>query len=211
MRYGVWFRQGKIYLNSSSSLIPIILADCHSTPIGGHFGYNKTLGRLKATYCWSGMHKALKEFLRHYETCQCYKTDSMAPTSLLQPLPVPNRIWTEISMDFFEGLPSSHGNSVIMVVVNRLSKYGHFMALKHPFSAITMAQAFIDHVVLLHRNPVSIVSDRDKVFLSTFWRTLFQLHGTALRMSSSYHPQMDGQMEVMNQVLFYRGATTPIG
>ncbi|KAL5830967.1 hypothetical protein ACOSQ4_016321 [Xanthoceras sorbifolium] len=104
-------------------------------------------------------------------------------------------------MDFIERLPSSHGYSVIIVVMDRLSKYAHFIPLKHPFSASTVAKAFFDQVVKLHDVPKTIVSDRDKVFVSSFWKSLFQMQGTTLRMSSSYHPQTDGQTEVVNQTL----------
>ena len=104
-------------------------------------------------------------------------------------------------MDFIEGLPSSNGYTVIMVVVDRLTKYAHFVALKHPFSAVSVAKEFVANVVRLHRIPTSIVSDRDKVFISAFWRTLYNLQGTKLCMSSSYHPQSDGQTEVVNRTL----------
>ena len=104
-------------------------------------------------------------------------------------------------MGFIEGLPSSNGYTVIMVVVDRLSKYAHFVALKHPYTAITIAKAFVANVVRLHGIPTAIVSDRDKVFVSSFWQALFQLQGTKLRMSSSYHPQTDGQIEVVNRTL----------
>jgi hypothetical protein len=125
----------------------------------------------------------------------------MKPSGLLQPLPIPTRIWTDISMDFIEGLPSSNGYSVIMVVVDRLIKYAYFVALKHLFFAATVAKAFITNVVRLHGIPTSIVSDRDKMFLSSFWQALFQLQGTQLCMSSSYHPQSDAQTKVMNRIL----------
>lgn len=104
-------------------------------------------------------------------------------------------------MDFIEGLLLLNGSSVIMVVIDRLTKYAHFVALKHPYTAITVAKAFIANVVRLHGIPTSIVSDQDKVFISSFWQTLFQLHGTKLCMSSSYHPQTDGQTEVVNCTL----------
>ena len=104
-------------------------------------------------------------------------------------------------MDFIEGLPSSNGYTVIMVVVDRLTKYAHFVPLKYPFTAVIVAKAFVNNVVCLHAIPTSIISDRDKVFISLFWRTLFQLQGTKLCMSSSYHPQSDGQTEVVNRTL----------
>jgi IS30 family transposase len=125
----------------------------------------------------------------------------MKPAGLLQPLPIPTRIWIDISMDFIESLPISNGHSVIMVVVDRLFKYAHFIPLKHPFTVASVAKTFVANVVCLHVIPTSIVSDRDKVFISSFWQTLFQLLGMQLYMSSSYHPQTDGQTEVVNRVL----------
>ena len=125
----------------------------------------------------------------------------MQLAGLLQPLPIPTQIWTDVSMDFIEGLPSSNGYTVIMVVVDRLTKYAHFVSLKHPFSTVSVAKEFVANVVRLHGIPTSIVSDWDKVFISAFWRTLFNLQGTKLCMSSSYHPQSDGQTEVVNRTL----------
>ena len=143
----------------------------------------------------------MKKFLQHCEICQRFKHDSMQPAGLLQPLPIPDSVWSDISMDFVERLPVSQGISVVMVVVDRLSKYAHFTALKHPFTALSIAKAFVKNIVHLHGIPTSIVSDRDRIFLISFWRSLFQLQGTQLKMSSSYHPQMDGQREVINRVL----------
>ena len=104
-------------------------------------------------------------------------------------------------MDFIDGLPSSQGYTVIMVVVDRLSKYAHFVPLKHPYTALSVSKAFIWEVVRLHGVLVSIVSDRDRIFISAFWKNLFQLQGSKLCMSSSYHPQSDGQSEVVNRTV----------
>lgn len=167
----------------------------------GHFGYHKTLAGIKRSFLWPNMRRTVKEFLRYCDICQRYKVDNMRPAGLLQPLPIPKHMWTDVSMDFIEGLLSSNGYTVIMVVVDRLTKYAHFVPLKHPFTAIIVAKAFVSDVVHLHGIPTSIVSDRDKVFISSFWRTLFQLKGTKLCMSSSYHPQSDDQTEVVNRTL----------
>ena len=147
------------------------------------------------------MWQHMKEFLQQCDVCQRFKTDCMQLAGLLQPLPIPTQIWTDVSMDFIEGLPSSNGYTIIMVVVDRLTKYAHFVALKHPFSTVSVAKEFVANVVRLHGIPTFIVSDWDKVFISAFWRTLFNLQGTKLCMSSSYHPQSDGQTEVVNRTL----------
>ena len=104
-------------------------------------------------------------------------------------------------MDFLESLSNSKGMTVIWVVVDRLSKYAHFMALAHPYTAATLAQVFLDNIYKLHGLLSSIVSDRDKIFVSHFWQELFKLLGTQLKLSTSYHPQTDGQTEVVNRSL----------
>ena len=143
----------------------------------------------------------IRRFVAECDVCQQNKFETIAPPGLLQLLPLPQRIWSDISMDFIVGLPNCKGKSVIMVIVDRLSKYSHFIALAHPYNASMVAQLFIEHVFRLHGMPNSIVSDTDPVFISSFWREFFKLQGSKLCMSSGYHPQTDGQTEVMNRCL----------
>ena len=104
-------------------------------------------------------------------------------------------------MDFVEGFPKVGCKSVVLTVVDRFSKMVHFVPLGHPYTALTVAQAFFDNIVKLHGFPTSIVSDRDPVFTSGLWTELFKLAGVKLRLSSAFRPQTDGQSEVANRVL----------
>ncbi|GJV37156.1 retrotransposon-related protein [Tanacetum coccineum] len=147
------------------------------------------------------MSKDVKSFVRKCDVCQRNKPNLEAYPGALQPLPIPTRVWQDVSMDFVDGLPTSQGKTIILVIVDRLTKYAHFMALSHPYTAMQVAQLFLDHVYKLHGMPKTIVSDRDKVFLSLFWKSLFKSLKTELHMSTAYHPQSDGQTEVVNRCL----------
>ncbi|KAL8118331.1 hypothetical protein AgCh_016023 [Apium graveolens] len=191
--------KGRVVLPKDSVLLNKFLQDYHDSPMGGHSGDLKTYQRLAANWYWPGMRKQVATYVKACLTCQQSKTSSLSPAGLLQPLPLPDKVWEDLSMDFIEGLPKSNGADAILVVVDRLSKYAHFISLKHPFSAPTVAAIFIREVVRLHGFPSTIVSDRDKVFMSLFWKELFQLHGTKFCHSTAYHPQSDGQTEVVNK------------
>jgi hypothetical protein len=104
---------------------------------------------------------------------------------------VPKGACQVISMDFIEGLPKLRSTNCILVVVDKFSKYNHFIPLLHPFTAISVAQTFMDLVYKLHGMPLAIISNRERVFTSAFWQELFKLTQVKLQMSSSYHPQSD--------------------
>ena len=104
-------------------------------------------------------------------------------------------------MDFITNLPFSHGYSTILVVVEKLSKFAHFIALKATFNSKIVEDAFIANIVKMHGFPKTIFSDRDRVFISSFWQQLFKVQGTTLAMSSAYHPQSDDQTKVLSKTL----------
>ena len=141
----------------------------------------------------------MEQFVKQCQVCQQAKHLNTHTPGLLQPLPIPQGVWQDISLDFVEGLPKYEGFEVILVVVDRFTKYAHFFALKHPYSALTVARVLYDGVVKLHGLPQTMVSDRDKVFTSNVWTEMFKLVGVKLLFSTAYHPQMDGQTERVNR------------
>ena len=193
--------QERLLIPHESGLIPTLLQEFHATPIVGHYGIKATLTRLSANFYWPGMHSDVKEFVLKCAICQYNKYNTHNPYGLLQPLAVPTLVWDEISMDFITNLPSSHNKTIICVVADRLTKFAHFVALPTAVTAASLAQTFLIEIHRLHGTPKTIVSDRDRVFVSKFWRELFKQLGTTLAFSSSYHPQTDGQTEVLNRCL----------
>ncbi|WVZ78975.1 hypothetical protein U9M48_026610 [Paspalum notatum var. saurae] len=191
----------KVWLGNNSAIQTKIIAALHSTPIGGHSGINTTYYRVKKLFAWKGLKSHVESFVKQCSVCQQAKHSLTHPAGLLQPLPIPNGAWQDISMDFIEGLPKSEGFNAILVVVDRFTKFAHFIAIKHPYTAQVIARCILDNVVRLHGLPKSIVSDRDPVFVSHFWQELFRLYDAKLNLSTAYHPQTDGQTERVNQSL----------
>jgi hypothetical protein len=156
---------------------------------------------VKHSFFWDGMKHDIHNFVAECDVCQCNKGETVNLSGTLQPLPIPPAIWKDISMDFITGLPKSANKSVIMMVVDLLSMYAHFCALEHPFTTSTVAQIFMDQVFKLHGMSHSIIFYRDPTFTSNFWQELFKIQGIELHLSTTYHPQTDGQTEVVNKCL----------
>ncbi len=200
-KQGVLRYKGRICVGSSGNLREKLIKHFHHSTTGGHSGVLHTYQRAKGHFHWKGTRKQIEEQIRHCEICAQNKVDNQAYPGLLQPLPIPQQIWEDLSMDFLEALPNSEGKDTILVVVDRFNKYSHFLPLRHPFTAKEVAKIFLDTVYKLHGCPKSIVTDRDKVFTSLFWKELFNLLGVQLKMSTSYHPETDGQTERVNRCL----------
>ncbi|GJW41347.1 reverse transcriptase domain-containing protein [Tanacetum coccineum] len=194
-------RKGMIVVGQDADLRRELLQYFHEGSIGGYSGIKVTSHKLCSLFYWKGMRKQVKKFVRECLVCQKCKPGLSAYPGLLQPLPIPQTIWSQFSIDFIEGLLKPEGKDVIMVVVERLSKYAHFIGLSHPFTVAHIAQVFLDLVYKPHGLPESIVLDRDKIFISAFWNELFKALKVKLLTSTAYHPQKNGQTEVVNRYL----------
>ncbi|VFQ93503.1 unnamed protein product [Cuscuta campestris] len=198
---GILYYKRRLYISPSSPLRNQILHEFHGTPVAGHQGVDRTFRRIADVFYWPGLRREVRAFVASCPACQATKYSTRKPAGLLQPLPIPEQVWDSASMDFVTGLPPSRGFSAIMVVVDRLSKYTHFGPLAAGFDAPKATQLFVDIVVKHHGFPGDIISDRDPIFLSLFWRELLRLSGSSLKYSTAYHPQTDGQTEVVNRTL----------
>jgi len=118
-----------------------------------------------------------------------------------KPIDVPMKLWTSISMDFIVGLPKSEGYTKIWVIVDRFSKMAHFMPLKTEEHIKELALIFLKEIWPLHELPETIISNRDTQFTSKFWMSLMQLLQVKLNVSTSFHPETDGQTSRVNQTL----------
>jgi hypothetical protein len=190
---GIIKKGSRIWVGANSALQTKIITALHGSAVGGHSGSQGIYKRVKLAFAWKGLKQDVDNFVRQCRICQQAKHNQQYPAGLLQPLPVPRGPWQGISMDFIEGLPISDHCSVIVVVVDRLTKYAHFFPTKHPYTAQSIAQLFLDNVVKHHGMPQTVVTDRDPIFLSRFWKELFKLYEVKLSMSTAYHPQIDGQ------------------
>lgn len=191
----------RVVIPPGSLLIRQLLHEYHDKTLVGHSGVLRTFKRLSHHFYCPSIHRSVVEYISRCDTCQRAKSQTMSPAGLLQPLPVPEHLWEDISLDFVGGLPRSGAFTSIWVVVDRLSKSAHLIPLSHPYTSSIVASQFIANIVKLHGMPRTIVSDRDLIFLSHFWKDLWRLSGTTLKMSTAYQPQTDGQTEVVNRCI----------
>jgi hypothetical protein len=195
---GLLLHGSRVFLPSTYMLLPQVIQSANNV----HEVIQKTLQRLRVDFYLEHNHAIVHDYVRAYTACQQNKTKSLHTTSLLQLLGVPTQVWADITLDIIKGLPRVHGKSVIMTVVDRCSKYDHFIGLGHPYTASSVARAFFAEIIrLLMGFPTSIVSDHAPVFTGAVWRALFKLAGVKHRMSTTFHPQIDGQSEATNKTI----------
>ncbi|CAI7781811.1 unnamed protein product [Closterium sp. NIES-54] len=192
----------RIRVPAYSLLRELLLQEAHDGVTSGHFRVEKTRQQLQRYYYWPELLTDVQHHVGSCPTCQVMKSSQKRRAGQLQPIPLPERAWQQVTMDFVTGLSSNPGdNDAVMVVVDRLTKMAHFAACKKSISAEETARLFIAAVVRLHGIPAAIISDCDTKFTSNFWKNLWEQFRTRLQFSSSYHPETDGQMEWTNQTM----------
>jgi hypothetical protein len=174
----LWYRN-IVYVPNSLELRRAILKEMHNVPYARHTGYQKIISAVETQYYWPGMKQEIVEYIAKCLECQRVKVELRHPTGLLQPLPILECKWEVVTMDFITGLPRTNKqHDSIMVVVDKLTKAGHFIPLKTTHKATNFVDIYMREVARLHGIPKTIVSERDPKFTSKFWKGLFKGFGT---------------------------------
>lgn len=200
------YSDGVLRLSTGELCVPrtfvrVVSSMAHDSPTSGHFAVSKTLQRLSNLF-WKKKTKDMHKYVRGCLACQQAKIFNQKPTTAPMVLEPPSRRYGSISMDFVLSLPVlKNGNDTILTFVDRFSKRPHFIPCKSNITAVDVARLFDDHVFRLHGLPDSIVSDRDPLFTSKFWKELLKILKVQLKMGTANHPQTDGQSEVMNRIV----------
>jgi hypothetical protein len=177
--------------------------EAHYSRVAGHFGVEKTVVVLQKHFYWPKLRQDVNKYIRSCTACAISKP-TIKKQGLYTPLPIPEKPWESISMDYMSGLSSTkQGNDCVFVVVDRFSKMAILTACKKNVTVADTAKLFFERVWVHFGIPQTIISDRDNRFLNTFWSSLWSLLDTKLTKSTAFHPQTDGQTEVVNQMIVH--------
>jgi len=156
---------------------------------------------IRREYTWPGLWTFIKDYVRSCTSCARAKTLRHRPYGLLKQLPILEKPWNSISMDFIEQLPSSTNFTAILVVVDRLSKQAIFIPTHDTITSPELAKLFLLHVFSKHGVPTHVTSDHGTEFVSHFFQSLGKALNMCLHFTSGYHPEGNGQTEQSNQTL----------
>ncbi|CAN6704774.1 unnamed protein product [Malus baccata var. baccata] len=209
-----------MYVPNNEELKKEILDEAHCSAYAMHPGGTKMYHTIRPFYYWPGMKREIADYVSRCIICQQVKAERKKPFGRMQPFPVPQWKWENITMDFVYKLPCTrNGFDGIWVIVDRLTKSAHFIPVREKYPLNKLAKLFIIKIVKYHGVPVNVISDRDPRFTSKFWVAFQEALGTQLLYSTAYHPQTDGQSErtiqtledmLRSSALYGRACRTPL-
>lgn len=197
----MWTTGGQVYVPNDRAIQLKLIREAHDA--AGHQASKKTRLRLQQVCWWATMRRDVEDYCQSCVGCAATKHSPQLPAGKLQPLPIPSEPWETISIDFVGPLPMTEdGKNSILVIVDKFTKMAHFIATTTEATAKTVARLVMAQIVCKHgRRPERIISDRDPRFVSGVWQELWKAMGAQLKMSTAYHPQTDGQTEIVNRWL----------
>jgi hypothetical protein len=178
------------------------LKEAHRALYFAHPGVKKMYTDIRKLFFWVGMKCDVVHFIAKCLEFQQVKANHHHSTSLLQPHDVPMSKWEVICMDFVMGFPlTSHRHNAILVMVDKLTKSTHCILVRDTYDVTDVAHVFVSEVIRFHGIPKKIISYRDSRFTSRSWTSLQSALGTQLNISTTYHPEIDGKTERVNQFM----------
>ncbi|KAJ9558505.1 hypothetical protein OSB04_013119 [Centaurea solstitialis] len=195
-------KHDRVWIPLAGGARQTLLEEAHKSKFSIHPGATKMYRDLRADYWWPGMRREVARYVESCLTCLKIKAEHQKPHGKLQPLEIPVRKWENITMDLITKLSRTPRKfDAIWVIVDRLTKSAHFLAIRESYTSEQLAELYVKEVVRRHGVPVSIISDRDTRFTSRFWERFHADMDTRLHFSTAYHPQTDGQSERTIQTL----------
>ncbi|POS82116.1 hypothetical protein EPUL_006419, partial [Erysiphe pulchra] len=198
------FFKGLLVVPNQNTLRTDLIREAHDPISSAHPSPAKTARMLRYHYFWQTLRSDCIRYVQNCTKCrQSHRPKGKTP-GLLKPLPIPQYRWQHICVDFKSFPPDRSGYNCIVVFIDRLSKEAISIPCYKTITAKDLAEIFCQYVYRYHNVPESIVSDRGPQFISSFWKSFCTLIGTNLNLSTAYHPQTDGQTEIMNQYIDQR-------
>jgi hypothetical protein len=206
LKDGLWYIGNHLVIPHTGNLREMLFRLAHD--VLGHFGFDKTYGSLRESYFWPNMRRDLEmAYVPDCAECQRNKSSTTKPIGPLHPLPVPEQRGDSVAIDFVGPLPEDEGHDMIVTFTDRLGADVRILPCASTLTAENLAGIFFNNWYCENGLPLEIISDRDKLFVSHFWKTLHKLTGTKVKLSTAYHPQTDGASErtnkMVNQMLRY--------
>ncbi|GAA5972542.1 hypothetical protein JCM11641_001892 [Rhodosporidiobolus odoratus] len=197
---GLHYHEGaRLVVPKDKTLRETLLHDAHDAL--GHLGPRKTATALSASFYWSGMAKDVELYCSSCDGCQRFKARTTRRAGKLHSLPVPSRAFSDVALDFAGPIPLSEGKDMMLTMTDRLTGYTRILPCRSKDGAREIAELVYRGWFCLFGLPQRLVSDRDKLFTSKFWRTLHKRVGLHLQMSTSFHPETDGRSERTNKTV----------
>ena len=200
---GVYLARNKaIHVPNKPGLRHRLITLCHDSPYAGHKGVERTVELLQRSFTWPGLRIDVEEYVKTCQSCQRHKVPRQRPGGCLHSVEIPDSPWECVTMDFITCLPETQrGHNALMVFVDKLTKMVHLAPCNLNITAKQAAEAYRDHVFKYHGLARKIITDRDSRFTGSFMDALADALGIKQALSTAFHPQTDGQTEIMNQIV----------
>ena len=200
--HGSLYYKGRLWIRDNDDLRKEVCEEEYDSKVAGHMGQDKTVEPIRRNFFWPKMNPYIEDYVRSCDSFQRNEAARHPRYRLLQLLELPYTPWQSIWMDFITDLPESNRCPSIWVIVDRFTKMAHFIPLRRiQTKGADLALLFLQNIWWLHGIPTDKVSGRDTWFTSQLWSELARLLGIRQTLSTTFHPQTDGQTERINQVI----------